>query len=462
MENNLKKGLIVVFLANAINLIFNLLTNFLLPKYLSVDSYAAIKTFQLYTTYVGVFGLGAADGMYLRYGGEQLKKIDSYELMLSISSFRILMLLESIILIPISIIFKDNIIIAFSLTILSMNMTSYFKNLYQAVGEFERYGRILNWTTVAMFLINIVLLFVVKTDRYLAYLVGYVIVDAVIWVILEYNFYVLINASIGFKKEFLSFKLLIRDIKTGFLLTIGNFSNILLSSMDRWFVKIMMNSSQFAYYSFAVSMEGFINVAITPITTTLYNYFCNHLETNNVIRVRRCTMLFGTVLISTAFPAKFIIEMFLSNYTESVYVLFILFATQIPYILIKSVYVNLYKAKKKQNLYFFRLMLILIIGALLNIVFVKLYPFKEAFSFGTLMSALIWLVFCILDFKHYKFEIREWIYIIAEIVSFITCGILFNSITGFIVYVMITLIMMWFFMKNDMYNLIHVVNSIKK
>lgn len=30
----------------------------------------------------------------------------------------------------------------------------------------------------------------------------------------------------------------------------------------------------FAQYSFAVSVENFLNLAITPVTTTLYNYFC--------------------------------------------------------------------------------------------------------------------------------------------------------------------------------------------
>ena len=44
--------------------------------------------------------------------------------------------------------------------------------------------------------------------------------------------------------------------------------------MDRWFVKALMTTLAFAQYSFAVSMENFMNVAVTPVTTTLYNYFC--------------------------------------------------------------------------------------------------------------------------------------------------------------------------------------------
>ena len=230
---------------------------------------------------------------------------------------------------------------------------------------------------------------------------------------------------------------------------IGNFSNILLSSMDRWFVKVMMDSAQFAYYSFAVSMEGFLNVAITPITTTLYNYFCNHSEHDDVIRIRRYVMLFGTVIVAAAFPARFIIEILLQNYTGAINVLFILFGTQMVYIIIKGVYVNLYKAFKKQNLYFIRLILILIIGAILNWSFVQIYPYKEAFSYGTLVSAYIWLIFSIWDFKEYKFEFREWLYLFIEVTVFITCGILFNSITGLLIYVTASMLCMNLFMKEE-------------
>ena len=53
METNLKKGIFSVFSANVINMIFKVLTSLLLPKYLSIDAYAQIKTYELYLNYVG-------------------------------------------------------------------------------------------------------------------------------------------------------------------------------------------------------------------------------------------------------------------------------------------------------------------------------------------------------------------------------------------------------------------------
>lgn len=446
MQGNIKKGIIAIFVANIINLVFNLLTNFMLPKYLSVDSYAAIKTFQLYTTYIGIFALGYSDGMYLRYGGLELDKINRKELKTGLYSFRLMMIIETIILVPLAILYRDKIIICFVFTIFTMNMTSYYKNLYQAVGEFKRYGKILNWTTIATFAANMFLLLMVKTDNYVWYLVSYAVVDAAIWIVLELNIKPLMKQV---ERVSISLKLIRDDIKSGFLLMVGNFSNILLSSMDRWFVKAMMNTSQFAYYSFAVSMEGFLNIAITPITTTLYNYFCNHSEYNDVVKIRKYVLIFGSIIAAAAFPAKFIIEVFLPNYMDSVSVLFILFATQMIYVIIKGIYVNLYKATRKQKTYFFKLVIILVIGAILNYIFVKIYQQKEAFAYGTLVSALIWLVFSISDFKKYKFDFREWVYLICEVAVFITLGQLVSSFIGLIGYIIFTLIMLGIFMRNE-------------
>ena len=46
MAKSLKRGMISVFIANLVSLVFSLLTNFILPRFLSVDSYSGIKTYQ--------------------------------------------------------------------------------------------------------------------------------------------------------------------------------------------------------------------------------------------------------------------------------------------------------------------------------------------------------------------------------------------------------------------------------
>ena len=448
MDSGLRKGMVTVLTANIINLMFNLLTNFLLPKYLSVDSYSAIKSFQLYVMYVGIFSMGCADGMYLRYGGKELKKLDKAELKSGLRTFRWLLAIESAILLCIVPFLHDKVLSAFVLTIMSLNMTSYFKNLYQAVGEFRKYGNILNLTTILTFAVNMLLLFFIGTDDYFLYLIGYGAVNALIWGLLEFHARSLfrdVSGSAG-----ISFRLLCRDTRMGVTLMVGNFSSILLTSMDRWFVKAMMGSVQFAQYSFAVSLEGFLNAAITPITVTLYNYFCKHDDKETIKKSRKYVLMFSAVVIAAAFPAKFIVEHYLANYVEALPVLFILFGSQLFYISIKGIYVNLYKAKGKQAAYFTKLVLVLLIGALLNWLFVRIYPFKEAFAFGTLLSAAIWLILCVLDFKEYPLDIREILFALAEIAMFLLLGFYAGAVLGLLVYSILTAVCAYILFRREL------------
>lgn len=55
MNNKLSKGISIIFFTNIINMAFSLIINFILPKYLSYETYAVIKTFQLYISYAGFF-----------------------------------------------------------------------------------------------------------------------------------------------------------------------------------------------------------------------------------------------------------------------------------------------------------------------------------------------------------------------------------------------------------------------
>jgi len=76
----MKKGIFQIAIANIVSLIIGLITNFVLPAFLSIETYAHIKTYAFYISYAGVFTLGYCDGMYLRYGGKSLVDINSEEI----------------------------------------------------------------------------------------------------------------------------------------------------------------------------------------------------------------------------------------------------------------------------------------------------------------------------------------------------------------------------------------------
>lgn len=457
MDKKLGKGIAIVFMANIINLFFSLATNFLLPKYLSFDSYAQIKTFQLYVSYIGLLHLGYIDSIYLKYGGKKLgEKLhsDFYE---DLSTLRIFQAVVTISAIVIAFAFKDIILLLFAVSILPINMNGYFKFLFQATGDFALYGRIMNVTTILTFIVNMVLLFILRTDLYLYYLLGYVLIYFIVWISLEISFR---------KKHYLergrlfSFAILKKNILDGVFLTVGNLASNFLTSMDRWFVKFLLDTIAFAHYSFAVSVESFLNIAITPVTTTLYNFFCREESVEEHRKILKCVIVFATVIPAAAFPVKLILELFLTKYIESTCVIFLLFSAQMFYVVIKSVFVNLYKVQRKQKLYFFKLSMVLLVGFIFNYCFYSVYSVKESFAVGTLLSAIVWFIITIKDFKYMLIPRNCFLYLVFELVAFLLCGFFLNSIIGCVIYVVFTMICLVFFMRDTVIFGMSVVQSV--
>ena len=74
-------------------------------------------------------------------------------------------------------------------------MATLYKNLYQATGEFGRYSSILNVKSVMTLVCYVVLLFIVKTDNYIPYVLVYLFLMIVMWIGLERE----IRGRFGFK-----------------------------------------------------------------------------------------------------------------------------------------------------------------------------------------------------------------------------------------------------------------------
>lgn len=457
-EEKLSRGIVSVLIANIINLGFNLLTNFLLPKFLSIESYADIKTFQLYVTYAGFLHLGYIDGMYLRYGGKEISSIDKKELSQDISTLRVFQIFVTAILLVLGLILDDFMVIAFGAAILPLNMATYFKFLYQATGEFNKYGKIMNATTIATFIINMVLVVFLKTNSSVLIVFSYVILDIIIWIFLE----AVSKKMITIRLLCFSPKALKENIQQGFFLMLGTFSSILLTSMDRWFVKILMNVASFAQYSFAVSMDNFLNVAITPITVTLYNYFCKESKQERIVNIRKYVIIFGTMIIAAAFPAKFVLEIFLQEYLDASAVVFLLFGSQLCYLVIKGIYVNLYKVQRMQTKYFYRVCLVVVIGFVFNVVCYRINPIKEAFAVGTLLSAFVWLYLSNRDFKSIKLEKNEIALIVCTEVAFLMIGMNLSAIAGFILYVVVEIVLYMLFMRQTVVEIIELLSHTLK
>lgn len=457
MDKGLRRGIIIVFVTNVINLLFSLITNFILPKYLSVDTYAQIKTYQLYLSYVGLLHLGYVDGIYLQYGGRSLGKRLDEKFVTSMSTMRIFEIAVTIICVLIAISVNNNILLYFALTIIPANMNSFFKYLYQATGEFDRYGRILNLSTILNFAINILIVFVFRIDNYIQIILLYVLIQYIIWVLLEVRFrsiHELVRA-----KTLFSWADLTGNVSLGFFLTVGNLASLLLTSMDRWFVKLLLDSSSFAYYSFAVSVEGFLNIAITPITTTLYNYFCRERDEKKHKSAFQYLIIFSCLLPCAAFPFKLVLQYYLPTYFAANAIIFILFGSKTFNIIVNSLFVNLYKVNRQQKRYFINLVLVLAVGFVLNVVAYFVLRSNEGFAIATLLSSVLWFVISLADFKYLKFSFKEGCFIGVSVTLLIVLGLFVNSIAGFILFVTVDIAAAYVLMRDTTKQLITIAKN---
>lgn len=447
-NEHLVKGITIIFVANIIGTVFNIALNFLLPKYLTVEAYAGIKTYQLYYTYVGIFHFGYIDGVYLEYGGKKFDSIGLKELAIRVNSLRLVELVISVALVVYSFLLKDDIFFYFALSVLPLNMIGFFQVLYQATGEYSRYSKILNITTIMKAIMSVFIIVLISKEDYQYFLIGYVILDIVLWIWLE----ILLYRKEIIKNFFgrISLNIIFREVKEGIILRIGVLSGFFLSGMDRIFVKIFMDTKAFAQYAFAATVENLLNIIITPITTTLYNYFCNETAEEQVRKIRNIVMVASMYMLLAFFPVKCALNIFLNSYVDATGVLAFLFAAKALYMIVQGVYVNLYKAKKQQSKYLFRLIIVILVGIILNYLFYQIVEMKEAFAVATWVTTFIWLILCVIDFKKVCFNLKESIYLIVGNIVFLVCANLLNDIMGFIAFLIAIMIISFLIMRQEM------------
>ena len=188
-SENLKKGIVLVFAANLINLVISLVNGFVLPRYLSIETYADIKTYQLYSNYIGVLALGYADGLYLKYGGINLHNVPNNDINICRTNLLISQGIMCVLFTIIGFIIHDKIFLVAALTIVPVNIASAFKNILQATGEFKSYSRILNYTSILTFIGTMFLLFVVSIDISIYYVIIMAFVTFLVWGLLERRIY---------------------------------------------------------------------------------------------------------------------------------------------------------------------------------------------------------------------------------------------------------------------------------
>lgn len=451
----MKKNLLHIMIANIFYLLVVAGTNFVLPKFTSIETYAATKEYTLYlTTYSSILTLGYLQGMYVEYGGKNLKRIRPLDLAKNFTSFFVFMLPISVAISIIGVCVHSIVITVLGVGILSTNLQNYYQMLYQATGEFKAYSMALNISRIAVLVVYLIFIFIFRTDNMLLFVGAAPTVGILSTVYLTIK----LQKKIPFLKySRFSKKAVIKNIHGGFVLMLGDFITRFFSSLDRWFVKTLMDTFSFAMYSFAVSMDNLVNTFMMPVTVSMFNYFCKKPSVEDVRRMKDMTLIYSFLVIAGAYPAKWILENFMTEYISSSDIIFPLFAAQGLSAIIRGIYVNKYKAEGKQKKYLFQMVAMLVLAAVLNIVFYAAHRYMTSFAVATLFTNIIWLTICEVQSKDIRYSWQSILSIVLMLIIYIFTGYFLNSIAGCVVYCLTGLLVGITLMHNSFF---FVLNSL--
>lgn len=402
----MKKDIFKVFGSNLIKMVVTFLTAFIVPMVLSIPSYGYLKTYQFYASYIGISHLGFCDGVYLYYGGKKEDELDHRGLAEQWSSILVYEIIVAVAFVPFGIIKQNLILVCVGLTMIPKVMFTFYSYIFQSVGDFSKYTLIVNiYSTVNMF-INLVLV-LMRVRDYRIYMVLYVFIECVPFIVGTVLFSKLkwIHFT-GFKGSVFS-----KYIKLGILLMIGNFAYSIFIGIDKWFIKFSLPIEDFSMYSFASQMLTVVNMFITPIAMTLYSNMARRQDHEFEVKIKKALVCFLMIIPVAIYALKFIISTFMKQYIPAIKITSALLITQIFLSLNVAIFVNLYKAYKKQKDYFIRLVISLGVAVLTDGIVTAVQPNIMGYALSTMLSCFIWFVLNIHYFNYMKPGVKELLYV---------------------------------------------------
>ncbi|MDB8559586.1 lipopolysaccharide biosynthesis protein [Turicibacter sanguinis] len=434
---NLKHNIVRIFSANFLTMISSIIIGFLIPAILSVENYSLVKTYTFYISYIGFFHLGYIDGMYIKYGGKDIEEINKINYKKEHHIFLIFQCLITLIFIIISFFIKDIIVFLMALSILPINIFSFYKLFYQATGQFKIYANYSYIYTVVYLISNLILALFFRSQNYILYCLTNLFSNLFVFLLLEYMFFKQMHNV----KVKLDLKPLV-NIKIGIFILIGNLSVVLFYALDRWFIKLFFEINQFGYYSFAISMLNIVNVLVSAISITFYNYLSRDEDEEKIKEIKKYFIILGGFASCGYFLLAGIVNLFLEKYIPALSIISISFAAYPYMIVINALYVNLYKTRKCEKRYVGVVFFMVLISLIYNVIALLLFKTTVAIAMATTLSFVTWYIYSMKDFKYTKINIKEFIYLGSIFILFLYCAHNLHWIIGGIVYILGNLILL--------------------
>ncbi|GFZ33934.1 hypothetical protein CSC2_44600 [Clostridium zeae] len=452
--------------ANIITLLIGVITGFVLPAYLGYNDYNYIRVFSFYITYVGITHFGFLDGIYIKYGAYDYDDLPREKFRAYFKFMLLLQLVEAIVLgfgVCLFTADKDrNIVMLFVvINMVLINMAMLFSFIHQFTRRFKLFS--FNTIFTKLFYgIGCVVLLLINQYGYVYYIIIQTIVNFIVVII-----YIINNKEIVFGKSE-SIKNSFNEYKSifgiGFLAMMGNFTTLLVLGIDRLIVDRFMTKYDFAMYSFAYTLVSLFLVLLSSVTSVIYPFLTRSDKSkyDSVYKISRYAISFVmTFALSGYFIISFIVERFVSKYTDSLEILIYLIPTIVCSGIINILVQNMYKVLKATKDYTKNNLVALVIAVVTNIVAFAIFRSSISVAIATLISFVLWIIysdryFCkLLNITVIRYQIFD----IIIFVLFIAIAQFFKWYIGIFIYIAVLILINLLFFRKELKNIVLLVKK---
>lgn len=431
------KNIIKVLLSNTVLATLGILNGVLYPVLLSVNDYAYYQEYMLYIGYVNICHLGVASGMFLNYAGKKHKDTDRAQYKSEIYLIYIILAVFSAVGLIFTGVQGDKLFLLVALTIFPQCIIASFQALYQAWERFTAYS-IVNTLPKVLFTICIVVAYLLFQSVSGSTLV--IIYLIIMWTVSLYFVFEFTAFTKGVKHKKIFSKENIHTTGNGFLITLGNYVNLLFYSIDKQFVNILYNTTSFAIYSFAMSLQSIMLIFITALANPFYPRLARgDIDSEQIGLFKKMLFAFGAYSGCAYFAVSFFVKHFVTKYILSLEVVAMFFAVFPAMAVINVLYINMYKIKKMLKKYIFTLVGMIGVSVMLNVISVLFHGDYIGISFATMVSYYIWLLYSQRDFVEISIEKRDYVYLFGYFaLYYLTIKIPYDFLGFFVYLVLIT------------------------
>ncbi len=395
-KQNLKNVLMVVS-SNVLTILVSLFTGFILPKELSIEDYAYYRVYLLYIAYAGFFHFGFVNGIYLKYGNLDVNQIPK-KIFRTYSYFMVLMQALAVVGLAAALFvggffMEAEKVVAFAFVVINIPLIN-IKWFYSSINQFTKRFVIDSYVTFLQNILNLAMVLFVILFRWYDY--------RILLVILTICNFLCMVIAMGQNKQILWGR---REplgevgipalIKSGFFLMLSEFIGLIILGIDSMFVDNLFSQTDFAMYSFAVSVIAVIYTLITVVSNLIYPYLVRVSEEKYA---EYYALMSDTLTVVSVFSmlsfyvAEFAILKWLGKFTPSITVIAILFGTIVFRALITLVCGNYFKVLKMIKAYTENNVFAIAISFILNVAAYLLFHDYTYIAVASLLSFIIWYV----------------------------------------------------------------------